>query len=80
MLQGVRPAHKVVSRALEFYLTLGVNGKRSDELVTIFSARLTEDEKAGIAYAALLSMEDQNAAYQIGSIALFGVYRGEVVG
>ncbi|WP_421906757.1 hypothetical protein [Mameliella sp.] len=79
MSKWAKPAHKRVARAIGYVLTLGLTGDRAAGLARIFSALLTEDEKAGIAYAALRSMEDHDAAYQVGSIALFGTYRGEAV-
>jgi len=47
-------------------------------LVTVFEDRLTEDERAGIAYAALRAMDEDNA-YRLASMTLFGVYAGEVL-
>ena len=41
-------------------------------------ARLTNHERAAIAYSALRSLSD-NDAYLTASLAIFGVLRGEVV-
>lgn len=79
MSKWAKPAHKRVARAIGFVLTLGLTGDRAAGLTRIFAALLTEDEKAGIAYAALRSMEDHDAAYQVGSIALFGTFQGKAV-
>ena len=78
MLKWAKPAHKRVARAIGFFLTLGITGDRAAGLATIFAARLTEDERAGIAYAALRSMSEDNA-YQVANIAIFGVWNGEAV-
>ncbi len=79
MSKWAKPAHKRVAKAIGFVLTLGFTGNRAAQLTTIFSARLNDEEKAGIAYAALRSMDDQDAAYQTASLALFGVFKGEAV-
>ncbi|WP_323772395.1 hypothetical protein [Antarctobacter sp.] len=79
MSKWAKPAHKRVARAIGYVLTLGLTGDRAADLTLIFSALLSEDEKAGIAYAALRSMEDHDTAYQVGSIALFGTFKGEAV-
>lgn len=78
MSKWAKPAHKAVARALGYALTLGVDGDRSAALAMIFAAKLTEQERAGIAYAALRSM-DEDHAYQIASFAIFGVWNGEAV-
>ena len=79
MSKWAKPAHKRVARAIGYVLTLGFSGDRAAGLATIFATLLTDEEKAGLAYAALRSMEDQNAAYQTTSLALFGTYKGEAV-
>jgi hypothetical protein len=78
MSKWANPAHKAVAKAIGFFLTLGVTGERSAQLVTILDHRLNEDEKAGLAYAALRSMKDEDA-YRVASLVLFGVWDGEAV-
>ncbi|WP_128910791.1 hypothetical protein [Tropicibacter alexandrii] len=77
--KGGRVAIVKAARALAKCLVSGITGDKAAGLVAIFSARLTEDQKAGIAYAALRSMANENAAYEVASLALFGTYRGEAV-
>lgn len=62
MSKWAKPAHKRVAKAIGFALTLGFSGNRAAQLVTIFSAHLNDEERAGIAYAALRSM-DHGTAY-----------------
>lgn len=77
--KGTRRAIVKAARAIAKALVLGLDGNRVAGLVVIFSARLTEEQKAGVAYAALRSMRNGNEAQNVASLALFGVYRGEAV-
>lgn len=76
--KGTRRAILKAASAISNALILGITGQRVDGLTLIFTARLSEDQKAGIAYAALRSMANEDIAYQVASLALFGTYKGEV--
>ncbi|SDY18429.1 hypothetical protein [Citreimonas salinaria] len=67
-----------VANAIRNFLTLGVSGERAVGLAIILAARLSEEERASIAYAALLGLEEDHA-YRIASMAVFGVSAGEVL-
>lgn len=76
--KGTRVAIVKAARAIAKALVVGISAERAAGLVTIFSARLDEDQKAGIAYAALRSMSSQETAYQVASLAVFGPVQAEV--
>lgn len=76
--KGTRVAIVKAARAIAKALVVGISAERAAGLVTIFSARLNEDQKAGIAYAALRSMSSQETAYQVASLAVFGPVQAEV--
>jgi hypothetical protein len=77
MSQFGKAAHKKVARSVGYALTLGTSAAWHG-LTVILISRLTEVERAGLAYAALNSLDKDNA-YSIASLALFGTAKGEVV-
>lgn len=77
MSKWAKPAHKAVARAIGYALTLGIDSGRALGLATIFAARLSDEEKAGLAYAALMSMNEDHA-YAVATLAIYGVWNGEV--
>lgn len=72
------PKHiKRVSRSLGYTLILE-NEAAWDGFTTILRARLTERERAALAYSVLNSMDPDNA-YMAASVVLFGTIEGEVL-
>jgi hypothetical protein len=72
------PDHiKRVSKSLGYSLILE-NEAAWDGFTTVLRARLSEHERAALAYAVLNSMDPDNA-YLTASVALFGTLNGEVV-
>ncbi|WP_147419670.1 hypothetical protein [Sulfitobacter guttiformis] len=69
--------HKRAAKALGFVLTLGTSEAWSG-LIIVLLARLKPEERAKLAYASLMTLEDDQA-YQIANAALYGVYKGELV-
>jgi len=70
--------HKRAAKTLGYALTLGdVTAWHGFTIVLL--ARLTERERAALAFAAFNSL-DHNNAYKTASVALFGTLNGEVVG
>lgn len=68
--------HDAVATSIRHALLLGIDGRRALGLAAIFATRLTDVERAGLAYAMLMSMPEDDA-YQVASLAIFGVWRGE---
>ncbi|MFC4731976.1 hypothetical protein [Salipiger abyssi] len=75
MSKFAKLAHKRVAKALGFALTLaresGWHG-----FSTVLRTRLTTEERAALAFAALRSLDD-HTAYLTASAALFEVVNGE---
>lgn len=72
-----KAAHKKVSRSIGYALTLGTTAAWHS-LTVILIARLTEAERAGLAYAALRSLDKDNA-YDVATLAVFGTVTAEGV-
>lgn len=77
MSRFAKDRHKRVARCIGFVLTLATPQAWLD-LSVILVARLSKAERAGLAYAALKSLEEDDA-YDVASLAVFGVSKGEVV-
>ncbi len=77
MSMYAKDAHKRVSRSLGYALTLGTTAAWHG-LTIILMSRLSEAERAGLAFAALNSLSEDHA-YMTASAALFGTLPGEVV-
>ncbi len=77
MTAYAKPEHKRVCRSIGYALTLD-SSAAWEGVAMILVARLTAKERAALAYAALVSLDDQDA-YRTASVALFGVFDGEVV-
>jgi hypothetical protein len=71
-----KPAHKKMARALGYALNIGTSAAWHS-LTIVLLARLTTAERAGLAYAALKSLEEDQA-YKTASVAIFGTLHGEV--
>ena len=67
--------HKKAAKGLGFALTLG-NESAWHGLTVILMARLSEAERASLAFATLNSLSE-NHAYMTASAALFGTQYGE---
>lgn len=74
---GKDSTHNRAGRTVEFALTMGTSDAWHAASF-VFAARLTEAERAALAYAALHSL-DNDTAYMTASAALFGVLGGEVL-
>ncbi len=72
-----RPAHKAVAKAVGFALTLNDEAAWRG-LTIVLLARLSEAERAALAFACLNSQSEEHA-YMTASVTLFGVLNGEVV-
>ncbi|WP_099828232.1 hypothetical protein [Oceaniglobus indicus] len=72
-----KPAHKAVARMVGYVLTLGDSASWHG-LTMVLIARLSDTERAALAYAALNSLDDADA-YKTASVALFGTLNGEVL-
>ncbi|NIZ13494.1 hypothetical protein [Phaeobacter sp. HF9A] len=70
MSRFAKDGHKRVARCLGYALTLATP-KAWVDLSVILTVRLTKAERAGLAYAALISM-DADDAHDVASLALFG--------
>jgi hypothetical protein len=68
--------HKRIAKAVGFALTIGTTAAWHG-LTILLIARLTEAERAGLAFSALRSLDEDNA-YSVASLAIFGVSKGEV--
>lgn len=77
MSKYAKPAHKAVSRCLGYALTLGFDEYRALGFALILRRHLSAEERAGLAFAALCSL-DEHHAYAVASTAIFHVYDGEV--
>ncbi|WP_319826074.1 hypothetical protein [Thalassovita sp.] len=73
----VRAPHLRAVKALGYALTLGGADAWAD-LAFILANRLTPEERAGLAYAALRGLPE-DVAYQTATLAIFGVFDGEAV-
>jgi len=71
----MQKGHKSASRMLEFALTLG-NEAAWAQFTALIYARLTVQERAALAFAALNGLDDDQA-YMTASVALFGTLNGE---
>lgn len=71
-----KPDHQRVAKSVGYALTLGDEAAWHG-LTIVMLARLTELERAALAYAALNSLKENNA-YRVASVAVFGVLHGEV--
>ncbi len=71
-----KPAHKKMARALGYALTLGTAAAWHGLTIVLIN-RLTTAERTGLAFAALKSLDDDQA-YQTASLAIFGTSKGEV--
>lgn len=72
-----KPRHQSVTRSIGYALTLG-DEPAWHGLTIVMLARLEEEERAALAYAALKSLTEDNA-YRVASVAMFGVLDGKVV-
>ncbi len=70
-----KDSHKRVAKGLGFALTLGTESAWHG-LTILLMARLTEAERAALAFATLTSLSE-NHAYMTASAALFGTLHGE---
>lgn len=70
--------HKRAAKMLGYTLALGDEAAWHGFTIVLL-ARLTERERAALAFAVLNSL-DHNNAYKTASVALFGTLGGEVVG
>ncbi|PCJ08756.1 MAG: hypothetical protein COB16_06590 [Rhodobacteraceae bacterium] len=70
-----KDSHKRAAKSLGFALTLGTESAWHS-LTIILMARLTEAERAQLAFATLNSLSE-NHAYMTASAALFGTKYGE---
>jgi len=70
-------AHTRLAKAIGFALAIGTS-KAWEGLSLVLVARLTKAERAALAYAALISL-DEDTAYRTASVALFGVMNGEAL-
>jgi hypothetical protein len=77
MSKFAKGAHKAVSRCLGYALTLGFDEYRALGFAVILRKHLSAEERAGLAFAALSSL-DEHHAYAVASAAIFHVYDGEV--
>jgi hypothetical protein len=73
-----KDGHKRVAKMLGYSLTLG-DAAAWHGFTIVLLARLTEPERAALAFATLNSLNHNNA-YKTASVALFGTLNGEVVG
>ena len=71
-----KDGHKRIAKAVGFALTIGSTAAWH-ALTILLIARLTEAERAGLAYSAMRSLDEDNA-YAVASLAIFGVSKGEV--
>ena len=69
----VKPAHKSAARMFGYALTLGTEADWWEFSAVIY-ARLTRKERAALAYAALMAL-DEDDAYNTAHAALFGYVR-----
>lgn len=69
--------HERTARSIGFALGLG-SSQGWEGLGLILVARLTKAERAALAYAALISL-DEETAYLTASVALFGTLNGEAL-
>jgi hypothetical protein len=69
--------HKRAIKALGFVLTLGTS-EAWNGLIIVLMARLKPEERAKLAYASLVTLDDEQA-YKIANAALYGIYEGEPV-
>ncbi|MEP4039214.1 hypothetical protein [Pseudophaeobacter sp.] len=72
-----KDSHKRIAKAVGFALTIGTSAAWH-ELTVLLMFRLTEAERAGLAYAALSSLSEDNA-YDVAILALFGAVTAEGV-
>lgn len=72
-----KEAHTRLAKAIGFALAIGTS-KAWEGLSLVLVARLTKAERAALAYAALISLDD-DTAYRTASVALFGVINGEAL-
>ncbi|MCD9148684.1 hypothetical protein [Pseudophaeobacter flagellatus] len=77
MSQFGKATHKKVARSIGYALTLGTPCAWN-KLSLILLARLSKKERAGLTYAALMSL-DKDTAYEVATLAVFGVAKGERV-
>lgn len=71
-----KDGHKRIAKAVGFALTIGTTAAWHG-LTILLIARLSEAERAGLAFSALRSLDEGNA-YSVASLAIFGVSKGEV--
>ncbi|AUQ55175.1 hypothetical protein [Phaeobacter inhibens] len=71
-----KDGHKRIAKAVGYALTLGTSAAWHG-LTFLLVARLNEAERAGLAYAALRSLNKDNA-HSVASLAIFGATKGEV--
>lgn len=74
MSRFAKDGHKRVARCLGYALTLATPQAWLD-LSLILMARLSKAERAGLAYAALISLNPDDA-HDVASLAIFGTSRG----
>jgi hypothetical protein len=74
MSRFAKDGHKRVARCLGYALTLATPQAWLD-LSLILMARLSNAERAGLAYAALISLNPDDA-HDVASLAIFGTSRG----
>lgn len=72
-----KDAHKWVAKAIGYALNLGTESAWRG-LTIVLMARLSDEERAALAFAALSSLSDDHA-YLTASVALYGVLDGEVL-
>lgn len=75
MSKWAQPAHKKAANCLGYALTLG-SYEAWANVAFVWAARLSKNERAALAYAALLSLDD-DTAYRTASAVLFGTRHGE---
>ena len=72
-----KDTHKTVAKCIGFALTLGT-GSAWEKVSALMVARLSKEERAALAFAALNSLDD-DAAYMTASVAIYGTLHGEVL-
>ena len=77
MSEFAKDRHKRIAKNLGCVLTMGTESAWH-ELTIILMARLTEAERASLAFATLNSLSEDHA-YMTASAALFGTLHGEAV-
>jgi hypothetical protein len=77
MSKYAKRAHKAAARMLGYALTLG-DEAAWHSMTIVLMAKLTDRERAALAYAALNSL-DEDTAHMTASVVLFGILDGEAL-